>query len=54
MLRVRLLLDLIHSSAEKGSSRKFAGRGSSELPRRPSENWYIRGIRFPEGGMLPK
>src|SRR5215208_4828676 len=45
-----LLLALIHPSTCKVNSTKFAGRGFSELPRRPSENCYIRGIRFPQGG----
>jgi hypothetical protein len=26
----------------------FTGRGFSDLPQRPSENCYIRGIRFPQ------
>jgi hypothetical protein len=45
-----LLLALIHPSTCKVNSPKFAGRGFSELPRRPSENCYSRGIRFPQGG----
>jgi hypothetical protein len=32
------------------NSAKFAGRGFPELPRRPSENCYIRGMRFPLRG----
>jgi hypothetical protein len=43
-------LRLIQRSAWKVNSAKFAGRGFSELPRRPSENCYSRGIRFPQGG----
>jgi fructose-bisphosphate aldolase class 1 len=40
----------LFGQSRKVNSAKFAGRGFSELPRRPSENCYIRGIRFLQGG----